>query len=125
MEPLKLDLDQFSNAIIKISPAAVQAIKQVIAAQSGESAAIRLYARNLGIPGIRYGMTIDEKIRDNDTLIEIQEIRIVIDPSSIEYLRGASIDYDDTQPKTGFKINAPNKNRQCATKQAFQQNHRK
>jgi len=115
------DLTKFS-ASISLSEDTAEALKNILQQQGKKEFILRIFAQDLGIPGIRYGMTLDERIRANDIIIEIHGIRFIIDPTSRELLRGATIEHTIENGKPKFKIHNPNeKTKTCAYKQGTNQ----
>ena len=57
---------------------------------------------------IQYALGFDRGPQDGDNEIEMNGVRVVIDPFSAPYLAGAEIDYVDALMGAGFAINNPN-----------------
>ncbi|MGH7981159.1 MAG: HesB/IscA family protein, partial [Limisphaerales bacterium] len=66
-----------------------------------------------------YGMTFDEK-REGDLVTERGGVSVLIDPVSMDYLRGARVDYSDSLTAGGFKISNPNAKQSCGCGKSFQ-----
>ena len=87
--------------------------EQILAALSKEEkkAALRVEVTANGTSEFSYGLkliSLDEKTPE-DVTVEGEEFQIVVDPKSAEYLKGATIDYEDKIVKSGFKFRNPNK----------------
>lgn len=70
--------------------------------------ALRVFVSGGGCSGLQYGMAFDDNPRDIDTTFEQHGLRVVIDPQSLLYMSGASIDYFDDPMGGGFHIENPN-----------------
>jgi len=70
--------------------------------------ALRVFVSGGGCSGLQYGMAFDDKPRDVDTVFEQCGLRVVIDPQTLGYMSGASIDYVDNAMGGGFHIENPN-----------------
>jgi iron-sulfur cluster assembly accessory protein len=69
---------------------------------------------------MQYGMTFDDEVRDGDTSWDAHGLRLVVDPISANYLRGASIDYQmDNMLAGAFKIDNPNAVASCGCGHSF------
>ncbi len=58
--------------------------------------------------GYKYGMSLEQKPKQNDVVEDVEGLKILTDQSNVEFLRGSKIDYMDTLQKRGFKIENPN-----------------
>jgi iron-sulfur cluster assembly accessory protein len=57
---------------------------------------------------VNFGMALDNNFRDQDTTFEANGVKLVVDEVSIDYLRGASIDFvNDPVRGAGFAVNSP------------------
>ena len=93
---------------IQISPAATDAVRNILAERKLEGYALRVYVAGGGCCGVNFGMALDNNIRDVDTTFETNGIKVVVDEVSIDYLRGASIDFvNDPVRGAGFAVDSP------------------
>src|SRR5215510_8094949 len=94
---------------ITLSMAASDAIKNILAERNLEGYALRVYVAGGGCCGVNFGMALDNNFRDVDTIFDTDGVKVVVDEVSIEYLRGASIDFvNDPERGAGFAVNSPN-----------------
>ncbi|MEJ5223927.1 MAG: iron-sulfur cluster assembly accessory protein [Anaerolineales bacterium] len=101
-------LQEIDTQIISISPAAVQAVQNIIDQRQLEGYALRVFVSGGGCCGVQFGMALDNVVRDNDKSFNTQGLKIVVDDQSIEYLRGASIEFvNDPVRGAGFVVNSP------------------
>ncbi|MBI5688085.1 MAG: iron-sulfur cluster assembly accessory protein [Verrucomicrobia bacterium] len=68
---------------------------------------LRIYVEGGGCCGMQYGMAFDEKQAD-DAVVNAHGVEIVMDGMSVDYLRGSTVDFDDSLQGAGFKIINPN-----------------
>ena len=87
--------------------------------QLGEEFALRVFVSGGGCSGLQYGMTFDDQIREGDAEMSESGLRVLIDPISMRYLQGASIDYADSLMGGGFKIDNPNAAASCGCGHSF------
>jgi len=100
-----------------------EAAKQVGVIRSKDpestSKTLRLFVEKGGCSGLQYGMVFDEK-RDDDLTIEFFGETVLVDNFSVDYLRGAVVDYHDGLNDAGFKIKNPNAKQSCGCGNSFE-----
>lgn len=69
---------------------------------------VRVFVRGGGCSGLQYGMAFDNSPRPIDHVFEEHGLRVIIDPQSLQYMTGSSIDYVDDPTAGGFHIENPN-----------------
>ena len=100
---------QIEPATISLSVAATDAVKNILAERNLEGYALRVYVAGGGCCGVNFGMALDNNIRDVDTTFEASGVKVVVDEVSIDYLRGANIDFvNDPVRGAGFAVDSPN-----------------
>jgi iron-sulfur cluster assembly accessory protein len=93
---------------ISLSVAASEAVKNILAERNLEGYALRVYVAGGGCCSVNFGMALDNNIRDLDTTFEVGGVKVVVDEVSIDYLRGATIDFvNDPARGAGFAIDSP------------------
>ena len=94
---------------ITLTTAASDAIKGILTERNLAGYALRVYVAGGGCCGVNFGMALDNNFRDVDATFEIDGVKVVVDEVSIDYLRGASIDFvNDPERGAGFAVNSPN-----------------
>jgi len=56
---------------------------------------VRVYAAAGGCSGISFGMTFTDMINDDDGVLSFDGFKVIVDDSTLEYLRGVEIDFVD------------------------------
>ena len=93
---------------ITLSSAASDAIKNILTERNLEGYALRVYVASGGCCGVNFGMALDNNFREVDTIFDANGVQVVVDEVSIDYLRGASIDYvNDPVRGAGFAVESP------------------
>ena len=93
---------------VTLSSAASDAIKNILTERNLEGYALRVYVAGGGCCGVNFGMALDNNIRDVDTTFEADGVQVVVDEVSIDYLRGATIDFvNDPVRGAGFAVESP------------------
>ena len=94
---------------LTLTTAASEAVKNILNERKLEGYALRVYVAGGGCCGVNFGMALDNNFRDVDTTFEANGVKIVVDEVSIDYLRGASIDFvNDPVRGAGFAVDSPN-----------------
>ena len=99
------------TATITLTMAASDAIKNILSERNLEGYALRVYVAGggCGCSGVNFGMALDNSFRDVDTTFEANGVKVVVDEVSIDYLRGANIDFvNDPVRGAGFAVDSPN-----------------
>lgn len=86
---------------------------------SAEEYALRLFISGGGCSGFQYGMALEGEVRDTDYQFAFHGVRVVVDEVSMDYLRGARIDYVEDIMGSGFKIDNPNAVAACGCGSSF------
>lgn len=96
------------SEIIHISAAAAGAVKNILSERKLDGYVLRVYVSGSGCCGVQFGMALDNNIRASDHSFQVQGVQVVVDEMSIEYLRGAKIDFvNDPQRGAGFVVDSP------------------
>ncbi|KPJ88302.1 MAG: iron-sulfur cluster insertion protein ErpA, partial [Gammaproteobacteria bacterium SG8_11] len=72
-----------------------------------------------GCSGFQYGFTFDENINEGDTVVEKDNVTLVVDPLSYQYLAGAEVDYVEGLQGAQFVIRNPNATTTCGCGSSF------
>lgn len=100
---------QIETQIFSVSPAAAQAVRAILTERKLDGYALRVFVSGGGCCGVQFGMALDNNIRDVDTAFDAEGIKLVVDEVSMDYLRGASVDYvNDPVRGAGFVVDSPN-----------------
>lgn len=106
---------------VEITAAAGEKIREVLLRRNKdpEKAALRVFVREGGCSGFAYGMSIESEPGPDDLVVEQHGVRVVVDPISAAFLRGARIDYVENLMGGGFAIHNPNAVQTCGCGQSF------
>lgn len=107
------------SAGINLSERAAEEIRGLLDRQGKSDAALRVFVQGGGCSGLNYGMAIDDSVEEDDFVFEIHGVKVAVDPMSINYLKGASVDYVEDVMGGGFKIDNPNAVRSCGCGSSF------
>ena len=108
-----------AEPVLTITPAAVSIIHTLLQQRQIPNHALRVFVSGGGCSGLQYGMAFEAAPRDFDTVVEEGGVRMIVDSTSLMYLRGATIDYVDSLMGGGFRIDNPNAVSQCGCGNSF------
>lgn len=80
--------------------------------------ALRIYIKPGGCSGFSYGMALDG-VNDNDSVVDIDGLKVVVDRDSLELVKGSEVDYVDDLTGRGFRIFNPNAVSTCGCGSSF------
>ena len=106
--------------VMRLTDAAAERIKAVIANADRPIAAVRVGVKNGGCAGMAYTMEYAEKIEPLDEVIEEKGVRILIDPKAVLFLLGTEMDYRVDKLSAQFVFNNPNQTSACGCGESVQ-----
>jgi len=104
---------------INFSDNAVKKVKELIEEEGTPDLKLRVFVSGGGCSGMQYGFTFVESINEDDTKVEKDNVMLLIDPMSLQYLTGAEIDYQDNVQGSQFVIKNPNATTTCGCGSSF------
>ena len=99
--------------------AAARKVAALISEEGNDQLMLRVYISGGGCSGFQYGFTFDEEVRDGDVKLDKGGVSVLIDPTSIQYLTGAEIDYSEGLEGSQFVIRNPNAATTCGCGSSF------
>jgi len=103
------------TATLNVTEAALDTVRGLLVQKNVPDYGLRVFVSGSGCSGLQYGMALDAAPGAHDHVIELEDVRIFIDPSSMMYMDGATIDYEDSIMGGGFKIDNPNAVSACSS----------
>lgn len=102
-------LQELETQTITLTPAASKAINDILTERKLEGYALRVYLADSGCCSqVNFGMALDNNIREVDRTFDSGGVRVVVDEVSVDYLRGARIDFvNDPERGAGFLVDTP------------------
>lgn len=101
-------LQEIETQTVTITSSAAQAVKDIMSQRNLEGYALRVYVAGGGCCSVNFGMALDNNFRDVDTTFDSNGVKVVVDNVSIDYLRGATVDFvNDPTHGAGFLVDSP------------------
>lgn len=104
--------------MITLTSRAAKQVRTMQAESNAPEKRLRVLIESGGCSGFQYGMSFDDP-KPDDAQFESEGVAIVVDPSSLAYLQGSSIDFDDGLHGKGFEIRNPNAQSTCGCGKSF------
>ena len=106
-------MKNIKNKLLSLTPSAIKQLKSILEDSPETNKAVKLGVKNGGCAGMAYTMDYIDEVRDTDECIEIDGIKLVIDPKAILFLLGTEMDYQKSTLNSGFIFNNPNQTDAC------------
>jgi iron-sulfur cluster assembly protein len=106
--------------VMRLTDAAADRIKAVMAKTDRQIAAVRVGVKNGGCAGMSYYMEYAEKIDALDEVIEDKGVCILVDPKAVMFLLGTEMDYRVEKLSAQFVFNNPNQTSACGCGESVQ-----
>src|SRR5688572_11633904 len=103
---------------IHVTPKAVARIREAFAKQ-GVHGALRLGVLGGGCSGLSYQFKFDAKPRPTDQVFEFDDVKIYVDPKSMVFLDGMTLDWKDSLMQSGFVFDNPHAQKSCGCGTSF------
>ncbi|GAA0363795.1 iron-sulfur cluster insertion protein ErpA [Bowmanella denitrificans] len=104
---------------VEFSDAAARKVKALIEEEENPNLKLRVFVTGGGCSGFQYGFTFDEKVNDGDMTIDKDSVTLVVDPMSLQYLVGGTVDYSEGLDGSRFLVNNPNATTTCGCGSSF------
>jgi len=109
----------FVPQALLVTPAAVKKVQKLVEEEANPELSLRVYVTGGGCSGFQYGFDFDDQIQPDDTVIEEQGVRFLLDELSYPYLSGSTVDYVEGLEGARFIIVNPNATTTCGCGSSF------
>src|SRR5262249_7661210 len=109
-----------SDAAIQMTPKAVEMGKKKLASAPAPALGLRVGVKGGGCSGYSYVYDFATSIReDKDVVFNFDGLQLVVDKKSLEFLKGATLDWEQKLVSYGFKWINPNAKDGCGCGSSF------
>lgn len=98
---------------IFVSDVAKEQIKQKLLKRGTPNSYLRIGVKGGGCSGFKYILQFEDNIDDKDLVFDIGSTKLLVDPKSILYLNGMTLDWDQNLMGRGFKFLNPLEQSKC------------
>jgi iron-sulfur cluster insertion protein len=102
---------------VSISASAAKRLNAVLKGEDG--AALRISVRGGGCSGFQYAFDVDKSRAEDDFVATRDGATVVVDPVSLEMMRGAELDFVDDLMGQSFRVKNPNATASCGCGVSF------
>lgn len=99
--------------VVKLTPAAVQRVKSIIASSSTPLAGLRLGLEKGGCAGMTYRFEMVAEADPKDDVVEADGVKVFVDPTATLYLLGTTVDFKTDKMASTFVFENPNQISAC------------
>ncbi len=108
------------DSAVQLTDKAAGKIKELIGSNdSADEQALRVAVRGGGCSGFQYALALDQP-KSDDHVFEHQDVAVVVDKVSMQFVFGSEVDYVDGLQGAGFVVNNPNVVAACGCGSSFQ-----
>ncbi len=111
--------DSASSTVMTISDFGAQKARQILEGSGKVNAAVRVFIKSGGCSGYQYGMAIDDRELEGDTVVLDKGVKLVVDRMSLPLLRGGEVDFVENMMGGGFTVHNPNATSSCGCGHSF------
>jgi iron-sulfur cluster insertion protein len=104
---------------LEFTQAAAAKVRELIAEEGNPALKLRVYIQGGGCSGFQYGFEFDEQQGEDDLAIATDDVTLLVDPLSLQYLMGAEVDYTESLHGAQFTIRNPNAKSTCGCGSSF------
>ena len=104
---------------MNLQPAAIDKLRELVAEEGNPDLKLRVFVQGGGCSGFQYGFTFDEVKNEDDFDFAYDNVQVVVDAMSMQYLQGASIDWKEDLMGASFVIDNPQATTTCGCGSSF------
>jgi len=104
---------------MKLESGAVAKLRELVAEEGNPNLMLRVFVQGGGCSGMQYGFTFDEVQNEDDFDFAYDEIKVVVDSMSMQYLQEATINYKEDLMGASFVIDNPQAQTTCGCGSSF------
>jgi iron-sulfur cluster insertion protein len=104
---------------MNLTESSINKLRELIAEENNPNIMLRVFVQGGGCSGMQYGFTFDESQNEDDFDFDHDGVKVLVDSISMEYLRGARIDWREDDMGASFVIDNPNAQTTCGCGSSF------
>ena len=112
-------VEKYTPQELKVSDQALIKIKALLDNEDKENLSLRVFVTGGGCSGFQYGFKLDNEFDDEDTTLTKSDVSVVVDPLSLQYIFGSTLDYKEDLEGSKFVIENPNAVTTCGCGSSF------
>ncbi|MBF0624185.1 MAG: iron-sulfur cluster insertion protein ErpA [Magnetococcales bacterium] len=104
---------------LTLTAAASKKLGHLLQEENNPNLKLRIFVSGGGCSGFQYGFTFDDNQDAQDLCVESEGVKVLVDPTSLNYLKGAQVDYVEDLNGSQFVIKNPNAASTCGCGSSF------
>ena len=104
---------------MKLETSAVEKLRYILAEENNPNSMLRVFVQGGGCSGFQYGFTLDEAQNEDDFDFVYEDVKVVVDAMSMQYLQNATINYKEDLSGSSFVIENPQAQSTCGCGSSF------
>lgn len=112
-------VETFTPSPLQVTASAVAKVRSLVEEEGNPDLKLRVFVTGGGCSGFQYGFTFDEQMAEDDTVIEKDGVKVLVDALSIQYVQGSQVDYEEGLQGSKFSITNPNAKTTCGCGASF------
>lgn len=105
------------STALTISPNAAQRLKKLLGEEPAN--ALRVSVKGGGCSGFQYGFDIERERAEDDLVFTRDGVHVIVDPVSLDMIRGSELDFVDDLIGQSFRVKNPNAKASCGCGVSF------
>lgn len=105
--------------MLKLTESAKKKIIDILKEENDESLKLRVFVQGGGCSGFQYGFSIDNEQNEDDIVVNFDNLDVLVDHISSQYLIDSEIDYSEELSGSSFNIKNPNAQTTCGCGSSF------
>ena len=112
-------VERSTPQVVDLTPAAVARARELLANHGPDAAGIRLGVKTTGCSGMSYKLDFAHEIAADDTVVEADGVKLVVEPQAVMYVLGTQIDWVEDKLGAMFVFKNPNEKARCGCGESF------
>jgi iron-sulfur cluster insertion protein len=104
---------------MKLETGAIAKLRDILAEENNPNAKLRVFVQGGGCSGMQYGFTLEETKNEDDFDFAYDDVTVLVDAMSMQYLQDATINYKEDVMNAGFVIDNPQAKTSCGCGSSF------
>lgn len=104
--------------MVTLTPNALKEAKRLLTEKQEKNLGLRVGVKGGGCSGLSYSLNFDAQ-HEGDNVFEFEGTRVFVDPKSLLYLEGMTLDFSDSLEGRGFRFINPNATKTCGCGESF------
>lgn len=112
-------IEAYTPTLLNITDNAVAKVKRLKEEEANEQLKLRVFVTGGGCSGFQYGFSFEDAMAEDDTQVTKNDVTVLVDSLSYQYLVGATVDYEEGLMGSRFLITNPNASTTCGCGSSF------